>query len=203
MSGAEGSRTLDLCIAKPHAPQAENTQNALYLRLYRRLGSIANHFTFSALLAGVFCISTAKSVVVCSGLRSPRPKTPAPPTRDNSISAGRTRTEITGGVFTFDRTRLCVAGFCRLMERHFELVGASPSWRNSNPSAIAQTRITPLSTVPRGIYARISLITVPPTSVRRKSRPLKRYVSRSWFSPARCKSVACKSLTWTLFVTAL
>ncbi len=52
-------------------------------------------------------------------------------------------------------------------------------------------------------YARISVISSPPTSVRRKSRPLKRCVSLVCSSPSKCSSVACKSLTWTLFSTAL
>ena len=42
-----------------------------------------------------------------------------------------------------------------------------------------------------------SRTTFPYTSVNRKSRPLYRYVSRSWSSPSRCKIVACKSCTCT------
>ena len=43
----------------------------------------------------------------------------------------------------------------------------------------------------------ISRTTFPATSVRRKSRPLKRYVKRSWSIPNRCRMVACRSLTLT------
>src|SRR5262245_58131795 len=50
--------------------------------------------------------------------------------------------------------------------------------------------------------ARSSRTTRPCTSVRRKSRPSKRYVSRSWSRPSRCRMVACRSCTWTRSSTA-
>src|SRR5439155_14319049 len=44
--------------------------------------------------------------------------------------------------------------------------------------------------------ARSCLTTSPPTSVRRKSRPWKRYVNFVWSRPSRWRTVACRSWTW-------
>ena len=51
-------------------------------------------------------------------------------------------------------------------------------------------------------YAMISFTTCPATSVNRKFRPLYRYVSLVCSSPIKCKTVACRSFTCTLFSTA-
>ena len=50
---------------------------------------------------------------------------------------------------------------------------------------------------PRRASGQQTWSTSPPTSVRRKSRPWKRYVSFRWSSPSRCRIVACRSWTWT------
>ena len=50
-------------------------------------------------------------------------------------------------------------------------------------------------------YRRMSRMTWPWTSVRRKSRPLKRKVSRSWSSPSKCRIVACRSCIVETFST--
>ncbi len=47
------------------------------------------------------------------------------------------------------------------------------------------------------VHANQSVITRPPTSVRRKSRPWKRWVRRSWSIPKQWRRVAWKSLMWT------
>ena len=52
-------------------------------------------------------------------------------------------------------------------------------------------------------YASSFVTTSPWTSVRRKSRPWKRYVSFVWSKPSRCRIVACRSWTWTWSSTAL
>ena len=56
---------------------------------------------------------------------------------------------------------------------------------------------------PRRRYAKMSFTTCPCTSVRRKSRPWKRNVRRSWSRPRRCRMVACRSWTWTAPSTTL
>ena len=50
-------------------------------------------------------------------------------------------------------------------------------------------------------YRITALIACPCTSVRRKSRPLKRKVSRSWSRPRRCRMVACRSCMVQMFST--
>ena len=60
-----------------------------------------------------------------------------------------------------------------------------------------------LSRPARVSQVRMSYATLPNTSVRRKSRPPCRKVSRVWSNPNRCKIVACKSCTWTSFSTTL
>ena len=52
------------------------------------------------------------------------------------------------------------------------------------------------------IQASKSRTTRPWTSVSRMSRPPWKYVKSVWSKPSRCKIVACKSWTWTLFSTA-
>ena len=56
---------------------------------------------------------------------------------------------------------------------------------------------------PASGYASTSFTTSPNTSVRRKSRPWKRYVSRLWSMPRQCSIVACRSWTWTGSLTML
>ena len=57
----------------------------------------------------------------------------------------------------------------------------------------------------RSRYAAVSRaarLFCPPTSVRRKSRPWKRYVRSSWSNPSSVRIVACRSWTCTLSSTA-
>ena len=49
---------------------------------------------------------------------------------------------------------------------------------------------------PDQAHDRISLTTRPCTSVSRNWRPWNLYVSRSWFTPRQCRTVACRSWTW-------
>ena len=65
------------------------------------------------------------------------------------------------------------------------------------PSRPARGRLGVLVGEPR--QARICCTTLPATSVRRKSRPACRNVSRVWSKPKRCKIVAWKSGIVTLF----
>ena len=53
------------------------------------------------------------------------------------------------------------------------------------------------------VQARRSLTTLPCTSVRRKSRPWKRNVSRVWSMPRQCRIVALRSWMWTGSLTTL
>src|SRR5262249_9566810 len=65
---------------------------------------------------------------------------------------------------------------------------------------LQEGHVRPRTSLPRWGAARhaSSLATSSPsTSVRRKSRPWKRYVSRLWSSPSRYRIVACRSWTWT------
>ena len=50
--------------------------------------------------------------------------------------------------------------------------------------------------------SRRNRLLLPPTSVNRRSRPSKRYVSVSWSSPKSDNIVACRSFAWTRSSTA-
>ena len=71
----------------------------------------------------------------------------------------------------------------------------------SKAGALSQKRALFGAALGLANQARIGRTTWPLTSVRRKSRPEWRNVSRSWSRPSKCKIVACRSWIWTGFST--
>ena len=88
-------------------------------------------------------------------------------------------------------------------------MGPKPALEAINPSLAHSAKAEPPPSFPaaqdpsRGAYASKGLISSPAMSVRRKSRPSKRWVKRVCSMPSRCSIVACKSCTFTGFSTML